>query len=69
MVQRKAFLLRLEPEIHEALQHWADAELRSLNAQIEFLLRGELRRTGRLRAGERSATGPEDSPPHDASEG
>ena len=49
MAQRKPFLLRLDPAIHEALQRWADAELRSLNAQIEFLLRRALRETGRLK--------------------
>jgi len=50
MAQRKPFLLRLDPATHEALQHWADAELRSLNAQIEFLLRRALQETGRLPA-------------------
>ena len=49
MAQRKPFLLRLDPAVHEALQRWADAELRSLNAQIEFLLRRELRQAGRLK--------------------
>jgi len=48
MVQRKPFLLRLDPATFEALQRWADADLRSLNAQIEFLLRDALRREGRL---------------------
>ncbi len=48
MAQRKAFLLRLDPATYEALQRWADAELRSLNAQIEFLLRRALRQAGRL---------------------
>jgi hypothetical protein len=48
-VQRKPFLLRLDPQTHEALQRWADAELRSLNAQIEFLLRDALRQEGRLK--------------------
>ncbi len=50
MAERKAFLVRLDPAIHEALQQWADAELRSLNAQIEFLLRQSLRDSGRLPA-------------------
>jgi len=51
MAQRKTFLLRLDPAIHEALQRWADADLRSLNAQIEFLLRRALQEAGRaLRA-------------------
>lgn len=48
MAQRKPFLLRLDPVTHEALQKWADADLRSLNAQIEFLLRRALREAGRL---------------------
>ena len=47
-MQRKPFLIRLKPATHEALQRWADAELRSLNAQIEFLLRRALRDAGRL---------------------
>jgi hypothetical protein len=48
MAQRKPFLLRLDPAVHEALQRWADADLRSLNAQIEFLLRRALKEAGRL---------------------
>lgn len=43
MSDRKAFLLRMKPEVLESLQRWADDELRSLNAQIEFLLRKALR--------------------------
>jgi hypothetical protein len=48
MADRKPFLLRLEPSLHRALQGWADDELRSLNGQIEYLLRDALRRAGRL---------------------
>lgn len=47
MADRKAFLLRLDPALHDAMQRWAADELRSLNAQIEFLLRDALRRAGR----------------------
>lgn len=47
MAERKPFLLRLDPELHAALQRWADDDLRSLNAQIEFLLRRALRDAGR----------------------
>ena len=54
MANRKTFLVRLDPAVHEALQRWADADLRSLNAQIEFLLRRSLREAGRL-SGEREA--------------
>ena len=39
MSERKAFLLRLEPGLHAALAKWAADDLRSLNAQIEYLLR------------------------------
>jgi hypothetical protein len=47
MGSRKPFLLRLDPAVFEALQRWADSDLRSLNAQIEFLLRRALREAGR----------------------
>jgi len=46
--QRKQVLLRLDPLVYEALARWAGDELRSANAQIEFLLRRALRDTGRL---------------------
>jgi hypothetical protein len=48
MAQRKTFPLRLEPAMYDALQRWADAELRSVNAQIEFLLRRALQDAGRM---------------------
>ena len=53
MAPRKEFLLRLDPAVHEALERWAHSELRSLNAQIEFLLRDALRRAGRLKGDDR----------------
>ncbi|WP_411576932.1 hypothetical protein [Streptomyces sp. SCSIO ZS0520] len=46
--QRKQVLLRLDPQVYEALARWAGEELRSANAQIEFLLRRALAETGRL---------------------
>ena len=49
MAARKSFLLRMDPEVYDALQRWAADELRSLNAEIEFLLRRSLRESGRLR--------------------
>ena len=49
MAERKAFLLRIDPAVLEALQRWADDELRSLNAQVEFLLRRVLQEEGRLK--------------------
>ncbi len=45
--ERKSVLLRLDPAVHAALQHWAADELRSVNAQIEVILRDGLRRAGR----------------------
>ena len=48
MTKRKAFLLRLDPKILDALRRWAGDDLRSVNAQIEFLLRRTLRDEGRL---------------------
>ena len=48
MARKKAFLLRTAPDIIEALQKWADDELRSVNAQIEYVLRSALRKAGRL---------------------
>jgi hypothetical protein len=49
MAQRKPFLLRLPPDLMEELQRWAKDELRSLNAQIEYVLRDAARRRGRLK--------------------
>lgn len=47
MAQKKSFLLRLPPELLEELQKWAQDDLRSLNAQLEYLLRESLRRRRR----------------------
>ena len=46
--ERKKLLLRLDPSVHDALARWAADELRSTNAQIEFLLRRALQDAGRL---------------------
>jgi hypothetical protein len=48
VADRKAFLLRVDPELLESLQRWAADDLRSLNAQIEFVLRRALQQSGRL---------------------
>ncbi|GAA3297179.1 hypothetical protein GCM10020295_29070 [Streptomyces cinereospinus] len=48
--QRKQVLLRLDPSVYEALARWASDELRSANAQIEFLLRKALKEAGGCRA-------------------
>ena len=48
MAERKSVLLRLDPAVHDALARWAGDELRSTNAQIEFLLRRALSEAGRM---------------------
>jgi hypothetical protein len=48
MAERKSVLLRLDPLVHDALARWAGDDLRSTNAQIEFLLRRALAEAGRL---------------------
>jgi hypothetical protein len=48
MPEKKAYPLRINAEVLGAAQRWADDELRSLNAQIEYVLRDALRRAGRL---------------------
>jgi hypothetical protein len=48
--ERKSILLRLDPAVHDALARWAADELRSTNAQIEFLLRRALADAGRWRS-------------------
>jgi hypothetical protein len=48
MTERKGFPLRLSPEIYDALQRWAAADFRSVNGQIEYLLRCALQDAGRL---------------------
>ncbi|MEP6782416.1 MAG: hypothetical protein ABI983_02035 [Acidobacteriota bacterium] len=47
MADRKPFLLRVDPALLESVQRWANDDLRSLNAQIEFLLRRALQQSGR----------------------
>jgi len=48
VTERKSILLRLDPAVHDALARWAAGELRSTNAQIEFLLRRALTDAGRM---------------------
>jgi len=49
MAKRKSFLLRISPELYETLERWAADELRSTNAQIEYLRADAARRAGRHR--------------------
>ena len=51
MAEEKRFLLRLDPAVYRALKRWSDAELRSVNGQIEFLIRRALREAGRTKNG------------------
>ena len=47
MAEKKKFLLRIDPDLYNALERWASDELRSANAQIEFLLKEALKRAKR----------------------
>lgn len=68
MSERKGVLLRLDPAVHDALAKWASDELRSTNAQIEFLLRRALSEAGRLPGHVGKMRGP-GRPPHAAPPG
>ena len=48
MAERKSFLIRVDRDVLDAVQRWANDDLRSLNGQIEFLLRHALRNAGRV---------------------
>lgn len=56
MAERKPFLLRIDPAVLDALQKWASDDLRSLNGQIEFVLRRLLQQEGRLPSGDTRRT-------------
>ncbi|GGA77361.1 hypothetical protein GCM10011521_14560 [Arenimonas soli] len=49
MAEKKAYPLRINTKVLDAVQRWADDELRSVNAQIEYVLREALRKQGRLK--------------------
>lgn len=65
MAESKRFLLRLDPRLFDALRRWADDDLRSINAQIEYLLTDQARRAGRLprKPGRPEAPDPPDDDP------
>jgi hypothetical protein len=63
LARRKAFLLRIDPDVLDAVQRWADDDLRSLNGQIEFLLRRVLADAGRARPKDSAPTGAAQPPP------
>jgi hypothetical protein len=56
VAEKKAYPLRINAQVLDAIQHWADDELRSLNAQIEYVLRDALRKAGRLKKTDESET-------------
>ena len=56
MAEKKAYPLRIGADVLDAVQHWADDELRSVNAQIEYVLRDALRKAGRIKPAESAAT-------------
>jgi hypothetical protein len=58
VAQRKSFLLRIDPTVLEAVQRWANDDLRSLNAQIEFILRRVLTERGRIKPSADRGSGP-----------
>jgi len=49
MCKRKAFPLRIDPQLYEALEKWAQDELRSVNAQIEIILKEAAKKAGRIK--------------------
>jgi len=66
MAAKRSFLLRLSPELWAELKRWADDELRSVNAQIEYVLREALRRRRRSRDDDRAAPADPGPPPEQA---
>ena len=58
MSDRKPFLLRIDPAVLEALQKWAADDLRSVNSQIEYVLRDALSKAGRLPTERKKKDGP-----------
>jgi hypothetical protein len=63
VAERKSFLLRIDTRVLEGVQRWANDDLRSLNAQIEYLLRESLRRAGRAAPPAPAADPPTDPDP------
>ena len=61
MAAKRSFLLRLPPELWDEIKRWADDELRSVNAQIEYVLREAIRRRRRVRDEEESRPATDDS--------
>jgi hypothetical protein len=60
MADKKKFLLRIDPDLYNALERWASDEFRSANAQIEFLLRQAAKNAGRLKTGSPEEPSPDE---------
>lgn len=63
MAKRKSFLLRMPPDLHAEIERWAAEELRSVNAQIEFILRDAVRRQRGGRSAAQTDSREKDPPP------
>lgn len=63
---RKQYPLRIDPAIWEAVQRWADDEMRSANGQVEWILRDALKRAGRLPKKERRSRDAKEKPEGDS---
>jgi len=61
VAEKKAYPLRISADVLAAVQRWSDDELRSLNAQIEYVLRDALRKAGRLKTDARSDDKPDEA--------
>jgi hypothetical protein len=59
--EKKAYPLRISAAVLEAMQRWSDDELRSVNAQIEYVLREALRKSGRLKPEKAAAPADDDN--------
>ena len=60
MAERKSFLIRIDAQTLDLVKEWADDEFRSLNGQVEYLLRDALKRSGRLKGPAAKPSAPED---------
>ena len=60
--EKKAYPLRISAAVLDAMQRWSEDELRSINAQIEYVLRDALRKSGRLKPGKAAPPGDDESP-------
>ena len=63
MAERKKLLLRVDPEVYDAIARWAADDIRSVNAQIEYVLRRALRAAGRYGRGDGSGSEGESADP------